>query len=225
MPLFGRATLRLADEMELGASLVLPSREKLLNRDPYPRLQQAFLNSVDACDAAIFVGSSLRDVHIRSAANDVARSGRPVVVVNRRGSDLGVSGALPVAQTASQFLVSTLPVALSEPDPIATIRRVSLAVTPMTPGLFGVLRCVFDRHADPIARCSAIETCEEHGIVFDQSLMSRLFADDAVTVARHALGLVQPQQPDIRSVAAACRHSADPLFRDELALLEQTLGL
>ena len=72
MPLFGRSALRLADGQQLGSALVLPSREKLLTRPPYPRLSQAFLNAADCCDLAVFVGSSLRDNHIRDAARSVA---------------------------------------------------------------------------------------------------------------------------------------------------------
>lgn len=72
MPLFGRAVLHLAGGQDLGSALVLPSREKLLTHDPYPRLSQTFLNAADCCDIAIFVGSSLRDHHIRSAARTTA---------------------------------------------------------------------------------------------------------------------------------------------------------
>ena len=52
MPLFGDGFLTLG-EQELGSALVLPSREKILTRDPYPRLSQKFLNTADMCDLAL----------------------------------------------------------------------------------------------------------------------------------------------------------------------------
>ena len=85
MPLFGRASLRLADGTQLDSALVLPSREKLLTRSPYPRLSQRFLNATDCCDLAIFVGSSLRDQHIRGAMEALALR-VPLFVVNPSGT-------------------------------------------------------------------------------------------------------------------------------------------
>ena len=105
MALFGRATLVFGG-MELGSALVLPSREKLLTRAPYPRLTQAFLNAADECEVAFFVGSSLRDEHIRNAARAIA-SRAPVFVVNPSGGSRGIDGAVTMAEHASTFLIST----------------------------------------------------------------------------------------------------------------------
>ena len=74
MPLFGDAFLTFGDQA-LGSALVLPSREKMLTRDPYPRLSQKFLNTADMCDLALFVGSSLRDSHILGAARSLGERG------------------------------------------------------------------------------------------------------------------------------------------------------
>ncbi len=86
----------------LRSSLVLPSREKMLTKAPYPRLSQFFLTAADCCDLAIFVGSSLRDDHIRDVAFSTA-SRVPVFIVNPEGESYGVDGAIPIAQHASTF--------------------------------------------------------------------------------------------------------------------------
>lgn len=225
MPLFGRGTLRLADEMELGASLVLPSREKVLTRDPYPRLHQAFLNAVDSCEGAVFVGSSMRDPHIRSAAKDLTITGRPVIVVNRRGSSLGVDGALALAETASQFLISTLPTALRESNPFTSMAVSRRDGALGGPPLLETLRVTFDEQAGSAARCQALETCEGLGVSLDGKLMSRLLSDGDVLVAKHALGLIRPGQVDLLRAATESRHSADSRFAEELVLLESMFAL
>ncbi len=91
--------LRLSNGEALGSALILPSREKLLTKPPYPRLTQAFLNAADRCEAAVFVGSSLRDPHIRDAASSIA-SDRPLFLVNPSGDTLGVNQARAIAQPA-----------------------------------------------------------------------------------------------------------------------------
>ena len=77
MPLFGQSLLYF-EGLELDSALVLPSREKMLTGMPYPRLSKAFLDAADCCNLALFVGSSLRDNHIRDTAQDIAKKGIPV---------------------------------------------------------------------------------------------------------------------------------------------------
>ena len=120
MPLFGRTSLRLVDGTQLNSALVLPSREKLLTRSPYPRLSQTFLNAADCCDLAIIVGSSLRDQHIRDAVGATA-SRVPLFVVNPSGDTYGLENIRVIKQCASTFLISTLPHALTAGDPAAAL--------------------------------------------------------------------------------------------------------
>lgn len=92
MPLFGRARLTLPNDVNLGSALILPSREKLLTREPYPRLSQTFLNASDHCDFAVVVGSSLRDSHLRAAMQSVAKR-VPLFIVNPNADSCGLIGA------------------------------------------------------------------------------------------------------------------------------------
>lgn len=223
MPLFGRGTLRL-DTVELGSSLVLPSREKLLTRAPYPRMNQTFLNAADDCELAIFVGSSLRDHHVREAAVSVARS-RPVFVVNPSGSQLGVSHALAISQTASRFLISTLPSALSEADPSQALESWPNQEVSGSPTIV-LLRTALDQNEETDRRCAAIEQLDKHSMSLDEATVSKLLQDTNATVSRYALGLVSisHSRTALLKAALASPHVSDSGFASELELLKELLG-
>lgn len=221
MPLFGRASLRLPSGQSLASALVLPSREKILTRQPYPRLQQAFLNALDASEVAVFVGSSLRDAHIKAAAQSVA-STRPVFVVNPQGDSCGVTGARVVQSTASVFLSLLLPRALLSPDPVK-----SLAEIPEVKigNLLACMRSLTDPQDDPVRRCRAIEqldALDDVHVCIDSKQVSSLLSDQSADVARYALGLVasSPHFSDLLAIAKASIHGANAQYAEELALLE-----
>ena len=210
--------------MELGSALVLPSREKLLTHDPYPRLSQAFLNAADSCDAALFVGSSLRDSHIRGAAASTARR-VPVFVVNPSGDTYGVANVSPIRQCASTFLISTLPHALVTSDPPAALSVVTRRTTDAG-SMLSPLRVALDANADAGSRCRALEHLDENGTILDPVFLRALLADDDPTVARYTLGLVSlsPDCLHLADEAKATCHASHPAFREDLELLRQMLA-
>ena len=220
MPLFGRSALHLADGQQLGSALVLPSREKLLTRPPYPRLSQAFLNAADCCDLAVFVGSSLRDDHIREAARSVV-SRVPVFIVNPKGDDQGVQAAVAIAQHASTFLVSTLPNALLTNDPGSALRDARQTPPAGTRGALSAVRQLLDTSVAADQRCRAVEELDEMGATLDSPLMCQLLADDNPTVARYALGLVSASAAREKLIekAAGSPHIGDLAFHEDLELL------
>ena len=224
MPLFGRSALLLADGQQLGSALVLPSREKLLTRPPYPRLSQAFLNAADCCDLAVFVGSSLRDDHIREAARSVA-SRAPVFIVNPKGDGQGVEAAVVIAQHASTFLVSTLPNALLTTDPKSALRDAGQTVPARIGGALSAVRQLLNTSAETGHRCRAVEELDEMGATLAPPLMYQLLADDDPTVARYALGLVPSStaRESLIEKAASSPHIGDPAFREELKLLQDLI--
>lgn len=219
MPLFGQATLRSATIPELGSALVLPSREKLLTRPPYPRLTQAFLNAADSCDGAVFIGTSLRDLHVRDAA-EVMASTKPVLFVNPRGLEPLVPGLIGIQQTASEFLMSTLPSALLSGAPLASLTTSSRPTTDSVEVL-AVTRTAINVTEDSDRRCSAIEHLDQSGVTLDETLVSQLITDDDIDVARYALGLVaaSPASKRLLTSAEASRHTTDSGFAEELDLL------
>ena len=225
MPLFGRSALHLTDGRQLGSALVLPSREKMLTRPPYPRLSQAFLNATDCCDLAVFVGSSLRDDHIRDAVRSVA-SRAPVFIVNPKGDGQGVETAVAIAQHASTFLVSTLPNALLTIDPASALRDAGRAAPARTGAALSAVRQLLDTSSETDQRCRAVEELDEMGTTLDPLWMSQLLADDDPTVARYALGLVPSSAALERLIekAASSPHAGDPAFREDLKLLQDLVS-
>jgi len=221
MPLFGRAALRLAGGQELGSALVLPSREKLLTHDPYPRLSQTFLNAADRCDVAIFVGSSLRDHHIRGAAQTTARR-VPVFVVNPAGETYGLERVWPIKQCASTFLIATLPNALVAPAPIEALKSVSPR-TSDDGGLLLAVRGALDADASADLRCRALEKLDEIEATLDPFLLRKLVADRDSRVARYSLGLISlsAARDTLIAEAETTPHAQEPAFHTDLLLLRK----
>jgi len=223
MPLFGRASLRLADGTELSSALVLPSREKLLTHSPYPRLSQTFLNAADCCDVAVFVGSSLRDHHIRGAAEATARR-VPVFVVNPSGDTYALENVRAIKQCASTFLIATLPHALMATDPAAALASITTEANDDR-GMLVAVRQALDADTAVDIRCRALEQLDEMDITLDPFLLRQLLADHDATVARYALGLISLSADCLKLVdeAAATPHASEPAFREDLQLLRQML--
>ena len=159
MALFGRATL-LFDGMKLGSALVLPSREKLLTRAPYPRLNQAFLNAADECDVAFFIGTSLRDDHIRDAAQAIVTHA-PVFVVNTSGNRRNIDGAFAIAEHASTFLMSTLPNALFGSNPLKILKDHSKRDIMEERSILPVVKTLLDANLEWKVRCGGAELLHE----------------------------------------------------------------
>ena len=222
MPLFGRSTLRLSNDTRLGSALVLPSREKLLNRAPYPRLSQAFLNAADTCDVAVFVGSSLRDVHIREAASTIAKN-RHLFIVNPNGELFGITQAHSFNQPASLFLISTLPNALSQSDPVATLVAASTNSQKVNHSIFQDLCIAMNSRESTERRCHAIELLDESSVTLDKHLIRSLLLDGDPVVSRYALGLVATSQDrgELLSVAQNTSHKTDNAYAEELGLLDK----
>ena len=221
MPLFGRSVLKLSDGKQLSSAIVLPSREKLLSRAPYLRLSQAFLNAADSCDCAIFVGSSLRDDHVRDAACLVAARPAPVFIVNPDGNNHQVEKAVIVREHASLFLLSTLPNALRSTDPPAVLRQAGGSPSGASKSILRSAIQILDGSAISEQRCRAVEELDDVGATLDPTLIRKLLADDDPAVARYILGLVLSSiaKDALIGEAKKCRHIANPSFAEDLKLL------
>lgn len=206
MPLFGRASLRLADGTELGSALVLPSREKLLTHSPYPRLSQTFLNAADCCDVAIVVGSSLRDQHIRGAAEATA-SRVPAFIVNPSGDTYGIGNVKAIKQCASTFLIATLPHALMTEDPAAALASIAIEAND-NKGIFGAVRQALNAATAVEIRCRALEQLDEMGITLDPVLLRQLLRDHGTTVARYGTRTHLAFSTPPRAGRGGCSHAA-----------------
>ena len=225
MPLFGRSTLRLADGTELGSALVLPSREKLLTRAPYPRLSQAFFNATDSCDIALFIGSSLRDEHVREAAQSAARR-VPTFIVNPDGDACGIEDAIAMPQHASTFLISTLPNALLASDVGGALQRAARELPPAGAGLLRIVGTLLDPRSPTNRRCESVDELDRMASTLPPSTLRRLLDDDDPAVARYSLGLIpaSPLVTELIDHASRSRHAADEDFRTDLGLLRRIVG-
>jgi hypothetical protein len=225
MPLFGRAALELADGHKLGSSLVLPSREKLLTRDPYPRLSQAFLNACDRADVAIFVGSSLRDAHTRSAAEAIAAKAH-LFIVNPEGATFGIENAKAVAQCASRFLISTLPDAYTKPDVAAALIASSTEKKAYRTGILHEVRQSLDPSISPSNRCTSLELLDSQSVVLPAPLLQKLIEDADASVARYALGLIplSSSRRQLLHTATTSAHAGTSPFSDDLTLLKAMIN-
>jgi hypothetical protein len=227
MPLFAGGSLVLPGGQTLNASLILPSREKRMTRSPYLRLYQIFLNAVDQCDLAVFLGTSLRDPHIRQAALD-SSAARPTFLVNRGGPPDSVSGVVQhIAQTASQFLISTLPYALGTADPISTLNEyVGAGASSGVQSLIVLLSGAMDASLTAHDRCRSIEELERANLPLVPRHVESLMRDEDPLVARFALGLVplategESLQDLARRIAAS---TSDPRYQEEVDLLGRLL--
>lgn len=222
MPLFGRSVLQIEGQ-ELDSGLVLPSREKMLTRLPYPRLSQTFLNATDSCELAVVVGSSLRDTHIQEAVRSIVKRETPVFIVTPDGDSREIEGATIISQHASTFLISTLPNALLTADPSVALREASCASITRTRGILSAVRDLLDTRVDVSRRCRAIEELDETEATLAPWLIHQILDDEDPTVARYGLGLVplSTSQEQLVEMAANSRHNGEPAFCEELKLLRK----
>lgn len=223
MPLFGRAELQLPDGSRLGSALILPSREKLLTRDPYPRLSQAFLNACDTCELAVIIGSSLRDHHLRGAAQSIANRA-PTFVVNPSGTAQGIVNASAIAKNASSFLIGILPAALASSDPVKWLESIGSNKSAHNGSSLHSLRAALDDDEETFARCRAVEQLVEEGLVLDTHWMGQLLECSDPHVARYALGLIaqSPQQDELLKLAASSVHvESNAAFSEDFSILKE----
>ncbi len=222
IPLFGKTTLHLSSGQELGSALVLPSREKLLTHQPYPRLTQAFLNAADECDLAVFVGSSLRDPHLRDAAQKTSQR-VPVFIVTPDGFDYDIKGALLIREHASVFLMSTLPYALESEDPRSHLTSAAMRRHACQSGIIDLIKEVLDNTANAGNRCSALEKLDEDQITLNRNQLLKLLSDTNLAVVRYTLGLasISPYRDELLDVVRSGIHSGDDALKKDLELVEE----
>ena len=174
MPLFGNSALNLSSGERLGSALILPSREKLLTKPPYPRLSQTFLNAGDNCEAAIFIGSSLRDSHIHDAAKTIASS-RPVFIVDPNETSPAIDNIKYINEPASRFLMSTLPTALANADPLKVLEMAASQNTNNN-RVIEFVRLANDIQESTERRCEAIDRLDQLSVKLGELQLKKLLS-------------------------------------------------
>lgn len=223
MPLFGglRVMPKESDKA-VSSALVLPSREKIVTHPPFQEISYGFRQKANDADMLIFVGSSLRDPHIRDVCRKHAPN-KPTFVVSRSGSfsaDVLPSTARIIRESASRFLISTLPGFVTS----GNIKLLENSTTRTGNDDSSVLHWLItakDESARTIDRCDAIERLAYADVPLLKEELVSLVTGDDVEVSTFALGLVQKSAD--RDAIVEMEHGAadnDQTFVSELALLQ-----
>lgn len=220
MPTFGTLEVNTAGVNNLHSALVLPSREKKTTQPPFPALQTKFRNCIDGAEVAFFVGSSLRDPHLRDICAECARTCHTYVVT--RGGiapEFLPEGAREIIQTGGQFLVSTLPAYLKS---TGSVHDENMLIKQGHISPLEQIVIAADASADIAQRCSAIETLAELQVSLGKDYIEGLLHSDKPDVKLNALGLVQASYDRNELLDRAGLLAAggdDTAFSQELALL------
>ena len=229
MPLYGelRVSARNGVLPELASAMVLPTKEKKINHPPYPDLVTDFRNSARSVEVAFFVGTSLRDPDIL----DIFRqcSARiPTYLVSRKGVDADHTRDLvnrTIVDTASGFLISTLPKFLQTEDfglletKASSSKGASLSVLPWLSTATGRTNSV-DRV------CEAIDRLVDAEVSVDGFVLGNLLSHSEEDISKYALALI-PHSVDREAALECARKKAGvgdkSEFRSEYEMLMKVM--
>lgn len=226
MPLFGqlRIVMKVGPGVELRSAAVLPSREKKVNELPYPDLSALFRSRANEASSIVFVGTSMRDPDIRSLCAQQSLK-KPVYVVSRSGrSDVIPESARVIQQSASKFLVSTLPRYFRQNDPNYLDRECDNSIVE-SKGVLQAMLNAFDSNADTSKRCDAIESLAKSRIALSRRNLEKLLRSKDPDVSKFALGLFSdsPDRKELLEIAQALVSERKADFASEMELLEKQL--
>jgi hypothetical protein len=230
MPLYGPLEIvsRKAANLPLHSALVLPSREKQVTVPPFPELGTEFRNRAADAEVALFVGSSLRDPHIRDVCVSCVRA-RPTFVVSKSGAFAdGVlpEGAVVIRQSAGQFLVSTFPRFLESHSVQVLIDSAASGSSALSDSLEWVVTASAV-NGSTRDRCGAIERLADTGIPLAGVEVEALLRSSDADVSLYALGLIQASVDRDRLLEIArslAQQKGSGEFSAELQLLENLVA-
>ena len=193
MPLYGELCVSARNGVlpELASAMVLPTKEKKINHPPYPDLVTDFRNAARSAEVAFFVGTSLRDPDIL----DIFRqcSARiPTYLVSRRRVDADNTRDTvnrSIVDTASGFLISTLPKFLQTEDfglletKASSSKGAPLSVLPW-------LSTAADRTNTVDRVCEAIDRLVDAEVSIDGFVLGSLLSNSEEDISKYALALI-----------------------------------
>lgn len=221
MALFGEITINAGDRV-LENAIILPAREKRTVENPFRKLQYVFERAAEDAEIAIFLGTSLRDDHIFSVASECCER-IPTALVSPDDHSRLPPDAVKVNQSASQFLISTLPRAMAVPtrDEFVQVLRQESGWSETVLDDLSAVRNGLLRTED---RCAAIDRLCEARMSLDEPQIEYLLKDPNDDIRKYALGLI-PDSRDPASALATARLIGDSVedaeFKNELELLIQ----
>lgn len=229
MPLYGGLTLTIDNLpfLHLTSASVLPSREKKVTQPPYPDLNTEFRNRSKEAEIAVFLGTSLRDPDIHGVFAECALR-IPTYVISRSGEfaeGLIPKSATVIRQSASRFLISTLPGFLRQPKPEG-LHKFSEGGEEFVAPVLNWLITATDSDSPTEERCKAIEDLASARVALESEHIEELLNAEDVDVHVNALGLIQ-DSPDrdglLKFSLSVANERPDSIFADEVRLLSDLL--
>jgi hypothetical protein len=230
MPLYGPLELisKRAADLPLHSALVLPSREKTVTMPPFPALNGEFQVRAAEADVTVFVGSSLRDPHIRDVCVNSARQ-KPTFVVSRNGAfaeGILPAGAIVIRQSSGQFLMSSLPRFLRDQD-VQVLRQYANSTEPALSNALDWIVTACAEGGLTHDRCAAIENLANARVPLPREEIEMLLKSADPGIKLYALGLVQASldKDAILGLAKSiAEQEKDAEFMAELGMLEQIVA-
>lgn len=209
-PLYGELRVSARNEVlpELTSAMVLPTREKMINHPPYPDLVTDFRTATRNADVAFFVGTSLRDPDIRDIFRQCSGSIPTYLVSRRRVATEAFGGRAEqnIVNTASGFLISTLPKFLKTQDfevlkgSIDSSDKAAISVLPWLTVAIGRTKSV-----DSV--CEAIEGLVDAEVSIDEFVLKALLSHEEEDVRKYAIALI-PYSMDREAVLRFAQEKA-----------------
>ena len=230
IPLFGKLTVLPEENSErpLYSALVLPSREKITTLPPFQAIAHTFRQKARAADVAIFLGSSLRDPHMRDVCV-LCASSKPTFIISKSGEferDAAPDSAIVVRQSSGRFLASTFPQFLKTQD-VTILSSTSETESPDTGTILANLVRATDNEISPKERCGAIELLANAGVKLHREEVEEMMRTESEEVATFALGLI-PTSYDCDALIAVAEELSSQhqgnLFITELQTLNNLLN-
>ncbi len=227
MPLYGRLGIvsESLPDVTFKSALVLPSREKKVTQPPFPDIGAEFRKFAEKAEIAIFIGTSLRDPHIRDVCAKCANQ-IPTFVVSRSKNfpdNLLPENVVLINQNSGQFLISTLPKFLKDQD-VESLKLLGNSTNSAIPTVLKWLMSALDENAHSRERCKAIEKLAAEQISLQEVEIKALLQSSNQDVSIFGLGLLQASQDKdkLLEFAKTLHKSAhNEEFKSELLLLEE----
>jgi hypothetical protein len=168
------------------------------------------------------IASTLRDSHILEAAESIVKT-RPVFFINPNENTPQIDNVQYIAEPASHFLMSTLPSALAQADPLGTLESCARVSGDNNNSILELVRLASNTQEATKRRCEAMDHLDQLSVKLGKRLIDKLLNDADSIVSRYSLGLISTSHNRdvlIRS-AQNSPHIADSTFKEELRLLKE----
>ena len=229
MPLYGDLSISSVNTNipKMTSAIVLPTREKKTNQPPYPDINTNFRNAARDAEIAVFIGTSLRDPDIKDIFRKCAdKIPTYLVGINQSQSILpSNSHAKIISQTASEFLISTLPKFLNNGDQ-KYLDEISEIENNDKRAVLPWIVTAGDNQQALEAICDSIEKLADNNISIDLPFFQSLLKHDDSTIRCYALALV-PNSVDCEEMLNTAEDLAsiepDGIFANELSRLKEIM--